>query len=343
MNAVAPLLRPHELAGSRLLELDSDGLPMAPLLLVDLSAPVPPDAVEVARVTSRVLLGIAPGGVPDHARQLSEALTCTLVTGGASARCEVDVDDLERALSTLTRRVAETPRAASVLVSLLRLTSVLPVRQALETESLAYSLLLGGPEFGRWRLSRPRRDVPAEAGPVVRVERAGRQLRLVLDRPARHNAFNREMRDALVEALRLAVADPDLQVGISGTGPSFCSGGDLDEFGTAQDLVRAHLIRTERSAGLLLHLLRDRTDVLLHGACIGAGLELPAFAGRVRSRRDASLQLPELAMGLVPGAGGTVSVLRRIGRWRTAHLVLTGEPIDAATALAWGLVDTVED
>ena len=46
-------------------------------------------------------------------------------------------------------------------------------------------------------------------------------------------------------------------------------------------------------------------------------------------------------MGLVPGAGGTVSIPRRIGRQRTAWLALTGDPIDAATALDWGLVDEV--
>jgi enoyl-CoA hydratase/carnithine racemase len=56
---------------------------------------------------------------------------------------------------------------------------------------------------------------------------------------------------------------------------------------------------------------------------------------------DATLGLPELALGLIPGAGGTVSITRRIGRWRTAYLVLSGQTIDAATALGWGLVDEV--
>jgi enoyl-CoA hydratase/carnithine racemase len=46
-------------------------------------------------------------------------------------------------------------------------------------------------------------------------------------------------------------------------------------------------------------------------------------------------------LGLIPGAGGTVSITRRIGRWRTAYLVLSGQTIDAATALDWGLVDEV--
>jgi enoyl-CoA hydratase/carnithine racemase len=46
-------------------------------------------------------------------------------------------------------------------------------------------------------------------------------------------------------------------------------------------------------------------------------------------------------MGLIPGAGGTVGIPRRIGRWRTLHLALTGRPLDAATALQWGLVDRI--
>jgi enoyl-CoA hydratase/carnithine racemase len=77
----------------------------------------------------------------------------------------------------------------------------------------------------------------------------------------------------------------------------------------------------------------------LQGACVGAGVELPAFAAQVSASEDAFFQLPELAMGLVPGAGGTVSLPRRIGRQRTAWLALSGQRLDAETALAWGLVD----
>jgi enoyl-CoA hydratase/carnithine racemase len=80
---------------------------------------------------------------------------------------------------------------------------------------------------------------------------------------------------------------------------------------------------------------------VVHGACIGAGVELPAFAGRVVARPDATFRLPEVSMGLVPGAGGTVSIPRRIGRERFAPWALAGETIDATTALSWGLVDEI--
>jgi enoyl-CoA hydratase/carnithine racemase len=92
-----------------------------------------------------------------------------------------------------------------------------------------------------------------------------------------------------------------------------------------------------------VHELRDRITFIVHGACIGAGVEIPAFAGRVVARSDATFRLPELGMGLVPGAGGTVSIPRRIGRERFRTMALTGEMIDAATALSWGLVDEIED
>lgn len=61
----------------------------------------------------------------------------------------------------------------------------------------------------------------------------------------------------------------------------------------------------------------------------------------MRAHPATLLGLPELSLGLIPGAGGTVSVTRRIGRWRTAYLILSGRTIDAATALRWGLVDEI--
>jgi enoyl-CoA hydratase/carnithine racemase len=66
---------------------------------------------------------------------------------------------------------------------------------------------------------------------------------------------------------------------------------------------------------------------------------MAAFCGRVQAAPDSVFGLPELSLGLIPGAGGTVSVTRRIGRWRTAYLVLSGRTVDTDTALAWRLVD----
>jgi enoyl-CoA hydratase/carnithine racemase len=122
-------------------------------------------------------------------------------------------------------------------------------------------------------------------------------------------------------------------------GPDFSFGGDLHEFGSAPDPATAHVIRLTRSVGALIASHRDRVTAYVHGACYGAGCEVPAFAGRVVATADARFALPEISLGLIPGAGGTVSVTGRIGRWRTAWLALSGARIDAPTALAWGLVD----
>jgi enoyl-CoA hydratase/carnithine racemase len=182
----------------------------------------------------------------------------------------------------------------------------------------------------------------AEIGPAVIVERDGSVIRMTLSRPHVHNAFSRRMRDELTDALTVVQADPSVQqVELRGAGPSFCSGGDLAEFGSFPDPATAHLVRLTRSAARAMAQVADRVHVHLHGSCIGAGIELPAFAGRVTADPATVIGLPEVALGLIPGAGGTVSIPRRAGRQRAAWLALTGERIDAATALAWGLVDEI--
>ena len=235
------------------------------------------------------------------------------------------------------------PIAATSLALLLRSTDGLDVPCALVAESVTYSMLQAGPEHQTWLASHTRTTRPPDGDPV-RMERAGAQLRLTLARPHVRNAFDAAMRDALLDGLAVAGADPSLaQVLIDGEGANFCSGGDLDEFGTAPDPATAHLVRVTRSVGRAIHELRDRVTVVVHGACIGAGVELAAFASRVVARPDATFRLPEVSMGLVPGAGGTVSVPRRVGRRRAAWLAITGVTIDAPTALDWGLVDTVSE
>lgn len=170
--------------------------------------------------------------------------------------------------------------------------------------------------------------------------RTGDRLEIRLHRPDVHNAYSAAMRDALTDALIIPAADPGIhEIVLGGDGPSFCSGGDLREFGTTPDPVTAHLIRTTRSPARLLSQLADRTTAYLHGACVGAGTELAAFAHRVTARSDSWFHLPEITMGLIPGAGGTVSLPRRIGRHRTAALALSADRIDVGVARHWGLVD----
>jgi enoyl-CoA hydratase/carnithine racemase len=201
-------------------------------------------------------------------------------------------------------------------------------------------MLLAGAEFRQWLAGR--RPSNEEDGPLrVLVGREGDYLRITLARPLRGNAFDARMRDELLEALALARTDTDLRVKIGAQGASFCTGGDLDEFGRAGDPSQAHLIRISASVGRLICELRDRIDVELHGHCIGAGIELPAFAGHVSADPGSQFLLPEIQMGLIPGAGGTVSIPRRIGRWRTAYLAFSADAIGAELALEYGLIDSI--
>lgn len=286
----------------------------------------------------------------------------------------------EGELGAVVDSFGRAPVAAASLALHLRASERRSVEDGLVAESALFSALQAGPEHRAWRDATPVRrrpagddativsarvdDAPRPAGGVgapppdatgtasapapvavegarVAVERVGAELRITLARPHVRNALDAAMRDELLEALAVAEADPTLTVVVRGAGPSFCSGGDLDEFGTAPDPATAHVVRLRRSIGAVLHRLADRTTVHVHGACAGSGVELAAFAARVVAHPGATFELPELRLGLVPGAGGTVSLSRRIGRHRTALLALTGRPIDVDTARAWHLVDEI--
>ena len=258
--------------------------------------------------------------------------------GPAAADAVVGPDDVDDAL----RAVASAPIAAASLVALLRTVCEVPVDEALALESATYSMLHAGVEFAAWRKSASHRaDTSTE--PTVSVDRIGDELRIVLDRPHRHNAISVRLRDELTAALAVAVVDSSIvTIDLSGSGPSFSSGGDLAEFGTRPDVAAAHVTRLARSPARLAHRLANRLTARVHGATFGGGIELAAFAGRVVAHPDTLIRLPEIELGLIPGAGGTVSLSHRIGRQRLAALALTGLTIDAVTARRWRLVDAIE-
>jgi enoyl-CoA hydratase/carnithine racemase len=238
---------------------------------------------------------------------------------------------------------AANPVAATSLALLLRCAEGLDVPSGLVAESATYSALQANDEFFRWRATRTQRPSTDQGDERVRLERDGVTLRITMTRASRRNALDAPMRDALADAFALAAADPDARVEFRGEGKDFCAGGDLDEFGSRPDPGVAHLTRLTRSPARLLHGVAGRTTAYLHGACLGAGVELPSFAGRVLATPATFLGLPEVSLGLVPGAGGTVGLPRRIGRQRTAYLGLSGRRITASEALQWGLIDALTE
>lgn len=242
----------------------------------------------------------------------------------------------------LVRSVMANPVAAAIVVQLLRVIEDLPVDQALVMESLAYAALQGGAEHALWLAG----NLPGAGSPpgTVDLHRDGETLSIVMNRPEAANAIDVPMRDGLREAFDLANLDPTIRrIELRGAGRAFGSGADLSEFGTTRDPAMAHYIRQQTLPAIAAARCAERMTAYVQGLCIGSTLELAAFAGRIEARRDAIFRLGELSMGILPGAGGCVSLSRRIGRQRTALMVLSGRRISAAKALQWGLVDAIVD
>lgn len=286
------------------------------------------------------------GETPAHERITAIAERCDVVIANAADAdafggvvvARTTVDD---AMGQITRAVDASPLAAVTLAQVLRCGATLSIEQALHVESTAYATLQTSQRF-RDFLASERPDRGADAGPRVRIERRDSLLHITLARAAQRNALDAAMRDELTEAFTLIDADDTLDGALwTGEGPSFCAGGDLGEFGTTPSPAMGHHVRTIRSLPKMVHRVRNRLRVHLHGSCVGAGIELPAFTHAVIADPATTFRLPEVGFGLVPGAGGTVSVAQRCGRHRAGWLALTGETIDAPTALGWGLIDRI--
>ena len=281
--------------------------------------------------------------VPELERHLLEcpAATIAVVDGEVPESPIVEAFDLvvrSDRPETLDQYLAvfdRNPQAATVLARLVR-----EPDHSLNRESIAYSMLQSGPEFRRW-LTVARPAPHREPPPRIELSITNENATIVLTRQGRRNAFDNLMREELCDALDAAVLRDAPRIVIYGAGTTFSSGGDLGEFGKLIDPVHAHFVRSSRSVAARLHRLNERLVIGVHGPCVGAGVEFAAFAQRLIAEADTTFRLPEISYGLIPGAGGTVSLSPRIGRRRLLDLALTGRTLDAATALDWGLVDEV--
>ncbi len=249
-------------------------------------------------------------------------------------------------IDAMLRSIEAAPAAAAITIQLLRGIEGLPLDRALAWESMAFATLQGSAEHAGWLTRQKASATPppeTNVGPGrVHAVREGDRLDLLLDRPEARNAIDRGMRDALFEAFTVAAMDETIAtIRLSGEGRNFSMGADLGEFGTTRDPATAHLIRSLSLPAHLIARCAGRLHVHVQGACVGSGLEMAAFATRLTVSADAWFQLPEVGMGIMPGAGGCVSLTRRIGRQKAALLILSGKRITAATALAWGLADEI--
>lgn len=309
-----------------------------PLVVIDLATQ---DARVYAR-TRAVVIGVDMAG---RCPEVDPALyDCLLTCAVEAARPWVRVGSERMAghILALQESVGRAAFAAATLARVLRITEKLSLRDALEVESFAYSMLLGGDAFRAWCRRRPPGPM-VPANPRVAVDREGDHVTITLDDAGSRNAMTAGMRDALYDALAATADDPSTRsVTLRAAGRCFSTGGHLAEFGTASDLSLAHAVRVGRACAALLSELGSRATVQLHGACIGSGLEIAAAARRRVGAPGTWFQLPELSMGLIPGAGGTATIARAIGRHRTCWMGVSGARIRAATGHDWGLLHAIE-
>ncbi|HQR29376.1 MAG TPA: enoyl-CoA hydratase-related protein [Anaeromyxobacteraceae bacterium] len=164
-----------------------------------------------------------------------------------------------------------------------------------------------------------------------------------VDGEARRNALSRAMVAGLLENLDRVREDRALRcVVVTGKGDkAFCAGADLKERAgmSAEEVHAFH--RSLRDAFRAIEAAPQAFVAAMNGAALGGGLELALACDMRVAVEGAEMGLPEVGLGIIPGAGGTVRLPRAIGVARAKELILTGRRVGASEALAMGLVSRV--
>ena len=159
---------------------------------------------------------------------------------------------------------------------------------------------------------------------------------LTLNRPERRNALSMEMRERIAHVLLEFESDPNVRVVIlQGTAPSFCAGVDLSESAPSgvHVLADAAVSVSAPFAAFMKPLIAS-----VNGAAAGGGLEIALACDFIVASTTAKFLLPEVRIGSLPGGGGTQRLVRALPHGVAARMLYTGDSLDAANALAYGLV-----
>lgn len=170
---------------------------------------------------------------------------------------------------------------------------------------------------------------------TVTMEVRSRVAVLWIDNPPVH-ALSEGVRRGLAHALADADVRPDIdRILLLTRGRTFVSGADIKEFGKQSDAPKvAEVIEMVATAG-------KPVICAIHGAALGGGLELALACSHRLATPSARLGLPEVKLGLIPGAGGTQRLPRIVGPVKALSMLVSGEPVDAREAAAIGLVDEI--
>jgi len=177
----------------------------------------------------------------------------------------------------------------------------------------------------------------------VLLSEHGAVARLTLNRPARLNALSTSLLFAIDRALDEVLEKRHLRaLVLAGSGKVFCAGADIDELRSKETALQAGAyIEQIQRVFSRLEALPIPTVAAVHGAALGGGFEMALAADLIVAEESARFGLPEVNLGVIPGAGGTQRLPRLIGRNRAKELLMTGEPIPARKACEWGIVNRV--
>lgn len=185
-------------------------------------------------------------------------------------------------------------------------------------------------------------STPDQPAPTVLTEYRGNVLLITINRPKARNALDRDVATRLADAFDAAEADPDIRcVVLTGAGDqAFSAGADLKAMARGERPIvpgREHY----GMAGFVRHPMSTPVIAAVNGAALGGGTELALAADLVVAAEHATFGVPEVKRGLLAAAGGVFRLPEQLPRKVAMRLVLTGEPMSAAEALRWGLVNEV--
>lgn len=181
----------------------------------------------------------------------------------------------------------------------------------------------------------------SDAGPMLLIEDAAPGVRrLRLNRPDRRNALATPLLAELVQALTAADADDAVRcLIVTGGEKIFAAGADINEM--AEKTAPAALADRRTALWAEIRAVSKPIVAAVNGWCLGAGCELLMCCDLSVAAHDAKFGQPETNLGIIPGAGGTATLPRLVGRTAAMKMVLLGEPISAEEAQALGLVTEV--
>ena len=174
---------------------------------------------------------------------------------------------------------------------------------------------------------------------MVDVEREGTVARIFLNRPEKANALD----SGMLEELRRALEGLDARVVVlAGRGKTFCGGADVEELRSLTAATAPHFVTRIHDVCQAIRELPVPVVARLHGAVIGAGLEIAAACDLRVAADGTKFAMPEVKLA-IPSVVEAALLPRLMGSGRAAWLVLTGEAIDARRALEWGLIEELGD